>query len=224
MLSVIIPTLNAASHLERSLPPLATVAAAGLVREVIISDGGSSDATLAIAEAAGARIVQGPGGRALQLQAGADAAKGPWLLFLHADTALAPGWEEVARGFMAQPGQRAAAFRFECDDSGPAARSMVRWVERRCRWFGLPYGDQGLLISQAFFESLGGFQPLPFLEDVDIVRRIGRRRLSILPSLATTSTEKYRRDGYRRRSLRNLLLVSLYFMGVSPHRLAKHYD
>lgn len=223
MLSVIIPTLNAAAHLPRSLPPLASIEAAGLVREVILTDGGSRDQTLAMGEAAGARLLSGPPGRAVQMRAGAEAAKGPWLLFLHADTALQPGWVAEARRFMAEPGERAAAFRFACDDPSPAARAMVRWVERRCRWLLLPYGDQGLLLSKAFYEAMGGFRPIPFLEDVDMVRRIGRKRLVMLDTPAITSAEKYRRDGYRRRALHNLALVALFYLGVPPDRLARHY-
>lgn len=224
MLSIVIPTLNAARHLPRSLPPLAALEAAGLVREVILSDGGSSDETLAVAEAAGAAVISGPPGRALQLRAGAQAARGPWLLFLHADTALAPGWAAEARVFMETGEGRAAAFRFACDEPSPEGQAMTRWVARRCRWLKLPYGDQGLLISKSFYEELGGFRELPFLEDVDLVRRIGAQRLSMLQTEAETSAEKYRRDGFRRRTWRNLALVTAYYLGVPAERLARHYD
>lgn len=226
MLSVIVPTLNAGAQLQRSLPPLASMEALGLVCELVISDGGSRDHTLAIAEAAGARVVHAPRGRARQLQAGAEAARGSWLLFLHADTALQPGWSAEVRAFiaLAQAREQAAAFRFACDDASPQAVSMSRWVDRRCRWLKLPYGDQGLLLARTLFDRLGGYADLPFLEDVDIVRRIGRSRLVMLRTEAETSAEKYRRDGFRGRALRNLALVGLYLAGVSPTRLARFYD
>lgn len=224
MLSVIIPTLNAASHLPRSLPPLAAMEAVGLVREVILSDGGSTDASLAIAEASGARIVQGPAQRARQLRAGAHIARGPWLLFLHADTALSPGWAAEVASFMQGDEDCIAAFRFGCDDPSKEAQSMARWVARRCRWLRLPYGDQGLLIHQNTYRKVGGYGELPFLEDVELIRRVGRGKVRMLETLAITSVEKHRKDGFRRRSFRNLGLVALYYCGISPAVLARHYD
>ncbi len=226
MISVIIPTLNAAAHLERSLPPLVPAVADGLVRELIVSDGGSTDATLAIAEGVGARIVQGPKGRGRQLIAGAAAARGDWLLFLHADTALEDGWRKDAGRFMGTTAsrERAAAFRFAFDDESGAARRAEWWVGLRCGVLALPYGDQGLLISRSFHAALGGFRDMPLMEDVDIVRRIGRARLTMLNARAVTSAEKYLRDGYGRRARRNLVLLARYLMGADPATLARQYD
>ncbi len=224
MISVIIPTLNAAAHLARSLPPLVPAVADGLVRELVVSDGGSSDATLEIAAGVGARIVSGAKGRGRQLIAGAAVARGDWLLFLHADTALDDGWRKDAARFMAGSPERAAAFRFAFDDDTATARRAAWWVGVRCGVLALPYGDQGLLISRSFYDALGGFRDLPLMEDVDIVRRVGRARLTILPSRAVTSAEKYQRDGYGRRARRNLVLLARYLLGADPVTLAKHYD
>lgn len=224
VISVVIPTLNAAAHLQRSLPPLVTGVAETLVREVVISDGGSTDATLAIADAAGAEIVTGPAGRGVQLIAGAAVARSEWLLFLHADTALGPGWIEETKAFIQRSGARAAAYRFAFDDVSPASRRVEFWVGVRCAVLRLPYGDQGLLISRAFYNQLGGYRPLPLMEDVDLVRRIGRERLTILKSAAVTSAEKYLRDGHWRRSTRNLWLLARYLGGADPVDLAKRYD
>ncbi len=224
MISVILPTLNAAAHLRRALPPLVPAAAAGLVREVIVSDGGSSDATAAIADAAGARFVESPRGRGAQLRAGAGAARGAWFLFLHADTALDPGWAEEAARFIEGGPERAGAFRFAFDDQSGAANRVAFWAHVRCALLHLPYGDQGLLISRALYEAIGGYADLPLFEDVDIVRRLGRRRLVMLRTRARTSAEKYRRDGFARRGWRNLGLLGLYLAGVPPKRLARLYD
>lgn len=224
MLSVVIPTLNAAHQLPRSLPPLAAMEAVGLIAEVIISDGGSSDATLAIAEASGAKIVRGSAQRARQMKAGASIAKGPWLLFLHADTALSSGWAAEVAGFMQGDGERIAAFAFGSDDTSTEAQALERWVARRCRWLRLPYGDQGLLIHRALYDRVGGYGDLAFLEDVELIRRVGRGRLQMLHTVAITSVEKHRRDGFRKRSMRNLALVTLYYLGFSPQRLARFYD
>src|SRR5207237_1239137 len=144
-----------------------------LIREIIVSDGGSRDDTLAIAKRAGARMVTQARGRGGQLCAGAAAASGDWLLFLHADCRPLPGWQQAVLAFIAAPAaeERAAYFDLALDDDGPAARRLERIVAWRCRTLGLPYGDQGLLISRAFYDAVGGFRPLPLMEDVDLARR-----------------------------------------------------
>lgn len=223
MISVVIPALNAAERLPRALEALIPAAIRGLVREVIVVDGGSTDATRTIADAAGARIIEAPRGRGVQLVAGAEAARCRWLLFLHADTVLAPGWEDEAQQFMSGGEGRAGAFRFRLDDDSTAARILETIVAWRCRTFRLPYGDQGLLIPAALYREIGGFRPLPLMEDVEIVRTLGRRRLHMLASPAVTSAERYRREGYALRPLRNSLIVTLYFLGVAPERLARLY-
>lgn len=224
MISVIIPTLNAAGHLPRSLPPLVVGVLDGLVREVIVSDGGSRDATLEMADAAGCEIVTGEKGRGAQLIRGAQNARGAWLLFLHADTALAPGWTSDARAFMQSHPNKAGYFRFAGDEDSAAARRLAFWVGVRCAVFALPYGDQGLLLSRRLYEEVGGFRALRLMEDLDLVRRLGRRRLIGLKTAAMTSLEKHRRDGFSRRSAKNLWLAAQFLMGADPDRLARHYE
>ncbi|MEI6159555.1 MAG: TIGR04283 family arsenosugar biosynthesis glycosyltransferase [Roseococcus sp.] len=209
-ISVVIPTLNAA----RLLPPL--LAQLGGLGEMILADGGSAEAP------EGGRLILAPRGRGFQLAAGATAARGEWLLFLHADTRLGAGWEEALLAALEHPGQ-AHYFRFALDDPSPQARRLEAAVAWRCRWMALPYGDQGLLISRALYDALGGFRPLPLMEDVDLVRRLGRARLAPMAASAITSAERWQRDGWWRRSARNLLTLSLYFAGVPPERLARFY-
>jgi rSAM/selenodomain-associated transferase 2 len=225
MLSVVIPTLNAAATLPATLAALAAGRAAGLVGEVLAVDGGSIDATCALAGTAGARVIASPRGRGAQLRLGGEAAAGKWLLFLHADTALAPGWADEVRRFIAGPAAeaQAAAFRFALDDAGPGARRLERLVAWRCRWLALPYGDQGLLLSRALYDAVGGFRALPLMEDVDLVRRLGRRRLCFLETPAVTSAARYRRSGYLGRSLRNAACLVLYLLGVPPAAVARLY-
>ena len=219
MLSVVIPTLNAAATLGATLAALAEGAP-----DIVIADGGSSDGTAALARGAGCRVVEAPRGRGSQMAVGAAAARGDWLLFVHADTRPAPGWGDAVRRFADDPAnsERAAYFRFALDDGSPAARRLEAMVAWRCRWLGLPYGDQGLLIAAAFYRALGGFRPLPLIEDVDLVRRINRRRLVALHHPAVTSAARYR-DGYVRRSVRNLVCLSLYLAGMAPGRIARLY-
>jgi rSAM/selenodomain-associated transferase 2 len=220
--SVVIPTWNAAGSLPAAL---AILQAARIVREVIVADGGSSDETAAHARAAGARVVVAPRGRGSQLAAGAAAAAGDWLLFLHADCRLEPGWEDAVGAFIAAPKARSRAGYFDLalDDEAPAARRLERIVAWRCRALALPYGDQGLLIARTLYDAIGGFRPLPLMEDVDLVRRLGRRRLARIGVRCLASARRYRRDGYLRRPLRNLLCLSLYFARVPPERIARLY-
>jgi rSAM/selenodomain-associated transferase 2 len=221
-LSVIIPTLDAADGLAASL---AVLSGARYIREIIVADGGSRDATVAIARTAGARVIAAERGRGPQLAAGAAAASGEWLLFLHADCRLSPGWEDAAAAFIAGPNaaSHAGYFAFALDDPCPAARRLERIVAWRCRVLGLPYGDQGLLIARSLYDAVGGFAALPLMEDVDLARRLGRDRLMPLPAAAVSSAWRYRSGGYVRRPLRNLLCLSLYFAGVPPRRIARLY-
>ncbi len=225
MLSVVIPTLNAAAQLGATLAALQRPAWGKHEGEILVVDGGSGDATLGIAEQGGARIVAAPRGRGPQLIAGAAAARGEWLLFLHADTTLGENWMGAAGTFMDEPrnAERAAAFAFALDDPSPAARRIERLVDWRCRRLGLPYGDQGLLIARDFYQWLGGYRPLPLMEDVDLVRRIGRRRIDILPAVALTSAERWRRDGWIARSARNLFCLGLYYAGLPPRLIRRIY-
>ena len=228
MISVIIPTLNAEATLGQSLAALVPAAVDGLVREVIVVDGGSSDRTVEIVDHAGANLVRGTQGRGQQLSAGANQARFPWMLFLHADTALAPGWERETSLFMksvdlAEQPAAAAAFRFALDDTGAKPRLLERLVALRCAALRLPYGDQGLLIPKHLYDEVGGYRPLTLMEDVDLVRRLGRRRTVMLRAPAVTSAERFRREGYVRRSARNLLCLTLYGLRVPPHVISRIY-
>lgn len=223
-LSIVIPTLDEGGRIGPAIDALHGEAD-GLDLEIVVADGGSADSTLEEARARAVAVVESPPGRGVQLAAGADRAGGEWLLFLHADTRLAPGWPGAVRRFMDDPDNlyRAAAFTFRLDDDSPAARRLEALVAWRCRRLSLPYGDQGLLISREFYERLQGHAPLPLMEDVDIIRRIGRRRLSLLATETVTSARKYRRDGYLLRPLRNLLCLSLYFAGLPPRLIRRLY-
>lgn len=223
MLSIVIPTLNAAAELAQTLDHLK---GAGVAGEFIVADGGSIDATPVIAAEAGVKFTAETGGRGPQLAAGAEMATGSWLLFLHADTRPQPGWHHAVNGFMADPQNRfwAAYFIFALNDPAPGARRLEALVRWRCRVFALPYGDQGLLISREFYDLLGGFHPLPLMEDVDMAGRIGRRRLKLLPVAAVTSAERYRKGGYWLRPARNLLCVGLFFVGFPPRLIGDLYQ
>jgi rSAM/selenodomain-associated transferase 2 len=222
LISAVIPVLNAAATLPQAL---AMLRGSAMFAETLVVDGGSTDDTVALAKSAGAQVIAAPRGRGGQLAAGAAAASGDWLFFLHADCRLEPGWEQATEAFLAVPGaeSRAGYFDLALDDPAPAARRLECIVAWRCRVLALPYGDQGLLIARCLYDEVGGFAPLPLMEDVEIVRRLGRRRLARIGASCFTSAQRYRRDGYVWRPLRNLVCLSLYFAGVPPARIVRFY-
>jgi glycosyltransferase involved in cell wall biosynthesis len=216
MISVVIPALNAEHTLAATLTSLVPSAIDGVVKQVVVVDGGSSDNTVAVADLAGADIVTSAPGRF------------PWLLFLHADTVLEDGWERSATAFMRRVdrGERApaaGAFTFRLDAKGIAPRLLERLVHLRCKISRLPYGDQGLLIPRQLFDAVGGYKDLPIMEDVDLARRLGRRRLAMLEATAVTSAERYERDGYLMRSMRNQVCHALYGAGLPVSMVARIY-
>jgi rSAM/selenodomain-associated transferase 2 len=226
MISVVIPTLNSAAHLPRTLACLVQAAADGLIKQVIVADGGSSDETVAIAEAAGCDVVPSAPGRAKQLRAGAQASKANWLLLLHPDTALEADWASEAERFMAgtQARKRAGVFRLAVDDDSAHARRVVFWAGLRTRVMRLPYGEQGLLISRLLYDALGGYPDMPLMDDVEMARRIGRKRLCLLRAEAVSAADRYRAEGYGKRAWRNTRLMARYLMGADPVELAKAYE
>jgi rSAM/selenodomain-associated transferase 2 len=219
-ISIVIPVLDAAGELPGTL---AAIVGSPLVGEIIVVDGGSQDASAAIAQEAGARVIAAARGRGTQLAAGAAAAKLDWLLFLHADCRPLPGWEDAVRGFIAATDGTAGYFGLRLDDAAPAARRLERIVAWRCRALALPYGDQGMLIHRQLYAAIGGYAAIPLMEDVDLARRLGRARLRRIGATMLASAKRYRSGGYVRRPLHNLICLSLYFAGVPPQKIAKLY-
>ncbi|MAK80346.1 MAG: glycosyl transferase family 2 [Phenylobacterium sp.] len=169
--------------------------------------------------------MRSPPGRGVQLAAGAAAAQAPWLLFLHADTRLDPQAWRALEAHLADPDQArtAAVFGFQLDERPWQARLLEWGVRLRVAVLALPYGDQGLLIHRDLYEAVGGYRPLPLMEDVDLVRRLGRRRLQLLPGHAITSAARWRRRGWARQTLLNLGCLALYLTGAPPAEIARIY-
>lgn len=223
--SIIIPAYNAERVLPLCLASLMPGLETGLIREVILVDGGSEDQTRRLAEGSGATVLTAPEtGRAAQLRHGAEAARGDWLLFLHADTALSRDWAERTQSHIAARADQAAAFTLAYRSDHPMAKVVARRANWRARTLGLPYGDQGLLISARLYAEVGGYPDTPFMEDVKIVRALGKKRLTLLSAEARTDASKYDRDGWRKRAWRNAFLMTRYFLGASPEKLAKSYS
>jgi rSAM/selenodomain-associated transferase 2 len=219
LVSVIVPVLDdidAATALVGQMAPDPRI-------EVILVDGGSDEA---LARMAGRRpdlrLIRTPPGRARQMNAGAATASGEWLFFLHADSTLPPGWLDA---FEQLPGEMSGGwFRFALDDPAWQARVIERGTRWRVRFLKLPYGDQGLFVRRGVFGEIGGFSELPLMEDVDFARRLRHRPGIVeMPLSLVTSARRWHRDGWWRRSAMNLALVTLYFAGVPPNRLALWY-
>jgi rSAM/selenodomain-associated transferase 2 len=220
MIGVVIPTLNEAEFLPALLADLRRVV---VPLDIVIADGGSTDGTLAAASAAGVRTVVAPCGRAGQMNAGARAANGGWLLFLHADSRLpAPARRALLTAVVDEPELQAAVFRFAID-LPPGWKRFIEFGQAlRQRLYGLAYGDQGLLVRRELFEMVGGYPDLPLLEDVVTLSALRRRaRVRILPASVLTSGRRYRRDGVARTWVRHTAIIFSYYLGVPPHRLAR---
>lgn len=218
-ISIVIPTLNAAKDLPPTLQSLMEGVQSGLIRELIVTDGGSTDHTLAMAEEAGAEIVTGAPSRGGQLRRGCASARGVWLMVLHADTELQPGWSAIVADHL-ETG-RPAAFRLTFGARGPGPVWVAGWANIRSRVLGLPYGDQGLLVPQKLYQQAGGFPDQPLMEDVALIRALPR--VELLRALAVTSAERYIRQGWFRRGARNLWTLMRYYLGADPERLARAY-
>lgn len=221
-LSIIIPTLNAEAFLPGALSALIEGLEAGLVRELVVSDGGSQDASCDIARGAGAEVVVGAPGRGGQLARGAAIAGGRWLLFLHADSWPAPGWSRALAAHMQDHPDQAACLRLRFRASGAGAGLTAGWANFRTRVLGLPYGDQGLLISRALYDQVGGFADMALMEDVAMARAL-RGRLRLLAHEISTDASRYQAQGWIRRGARNWLTLARYMAGADPRELVRSY-
>ncbi len=219
-ISIILPTLNAAARIGPTLAALSEGLEAGLVGELIIVDGGSDDDIAEIAAQIGAEFIRISPSRGGQLAAGAGMASRPWLLFIHADTVLSEGWTAAALAHI-RGSKKAGYFALRFDAAGFAPWFVAGWANMRARVLGLPYGDQGLLISAALYQKSGGYPDQPLMEDVALARRL-RGDLAPIRAQAVTSAEKYE-GRWLRRGSRNLALLIRYFLGTSPEKLAALY-
>jgi rSAM/selenodomain-associated transferase 2 len=226
-ISIIIPVLNEKETLRRTLDQLERFPAA----EIILIDGGSTDGTVSLLQAWSDRpspqeriIVESDPSRARQMNTGAKRATGEIFLFLHVDSLLPEGAIDVITEGLRSPSVVGGAFRFRVDSERVFLRIIEKLANLRSQLLKLPYGDQGIFVRREVFERLGGYADLPLMEDVDFIRRLKREgEIVLLGEEMTTSPRRWFREGVYYTSLRNLILLSLYFGGVSPQRLAKWY-
>jgi rSAM/selenodomain-associated transferase 2 len=219
-ISIIIPTRNEADSIGRLLPEL--LALPGV--ELLVVDGGSTDNTVDVAKSLGAQVLSTSPGKAKQMNAGAEAAHGNILLFLHCDTKPAPGFVEQVRDALNQPGVSAGAFRLSIDGKGFGLRVIEWLVNFRSQALQMPYGDQGFFVTTDMFFSVGAFPPLPIMEDFELIRKLKKQgKVTILPLHATTSSRRWERLGILKTTAINQAIIIGYLFGVSPEKLAGLY-
>jgi rSAM/selenodomain-associated transferase 2 len=221
-LSVVIPTLNEAANLARLLPDLLAREPAV---EIVVVDGSSDDGSRdVVARYTNVRWIAGQRGRARQMNAGARAATGTILLFLHADTRLPDGAGAAIETALADPTVMGGRFDVRLDSARPLL-GVVGWMmNQRSRLSGISTGDQGIFVRRAVFEEIGGYADIPLMEDVDFTRRLKRRgRLAALRLRVTASARKWEREGPVRTMVLMWALRLLYALGVSPARLHRWY-
>jgi rSAM/selenodomain-associated transferase 2 len=219
-LSVIIPTLNEAAHIDRVLADVSM----GESIEIIVADGGSSDTTVERAAVHGVRVCQGPAGRARQMNQGAIEARGAIYFFLHADSRLPAGYDRVIRRVLKDDNVAAGAFSLGIDADSAKLRTVEIWGNLRSRFLGLPYGDQGLFLKAARFQACGGFPDIPIMEDFVMIRRLRKTgRILTVPERIYTSPRRWHRMGVLRTTLINQVIVTGYLLGVPPDRLSRWY-
>jgi rSAM/selenodomain-associated transferase 2 len=221
-ISIVIPVYRDSEALAHLLGACDLTADARVVDVIVAGTAADGDALAPLrARWPLIRWVVSPKGRARQMNAGAAFARGAWLLFLHADTLLPPQWCEAISTANCDPRIALGCFRFALDSASVCAR-LIEWgVRFRVAVCALPYGDQALFMRRELFERLGGYADVPIMEDVDLVRRVLRHgRLFTASVPAVTSARKWEEDGWGRRTLKHLRLITLYFLGVTPERLA----
>ena len=219
-ISIVMPVRNEAAALAAYLPKLLQARQS----EVIVVDGDSSDQSVMLAKALGARVVEGAANRAEQMNAGAAIATGDVLLFLHGDTQLPEDFEAQISQTLAPKEVVAGAFELRIDGEGAGLRRVEWGVRQRSRRLGLPYGDQGLFMARSLFEGLGGFAELPIMEDFELVTRLKKRgKVAIASGAVVTSGRRWQQLGVGRTTLVNQGMILGYFLGFSPEVLARWY-
>ncbi|MBW4542766.1 MAG: TIGR04283 family arsenosugar biosynthesis glycosyltransferase [Myxacorys chilensis ATA2-1-KO14] len=217
-ISVIIPVLNEAEYLSKTLALLSMAANV----ELIVVDGGSQDATILVAQTADAQVISSTPGRAVQMNLGAAIASGDILLFLHADTRLPPKFDTMIRETLAY--SIAGAFELKINIPSVGVR-LVEWgTNLRSRYLQLPYGDQAIFLKKSVFQAVGGFSALPIMEDFEFVQRLKHHgNIQIVRASVLTSGRRWQTLGVVRTTLINQFIIGAYLLGVSPERLRQWY-
>jgi len=219
-ISIVVPALDEAGQLAAAL---ASARAPG-VREIIVVDGGSGDATVSIARRHADVVLNAARGRATQMNTGAAIARGDVVLFLHADTRLPRGFDAAVLAALADPATVAGRFDVRLMPNTPLLALVAGLMNLRSRLSRIATGDQAIFVRRTIFEAVGGFESIPLMEDIALTRALKRRgRIACLREQVETSSRRWRRDGALRTILLMWWLRFLYFCGVPPERLRSRY-
>jgi rSAM/selenodomain-associated transferase 2 len=217
------PVLDEAPSIEAALAPLQALRAAG--GEVIVVDGGSRDATRALAAPWADRVLEAPRGRAAQMNAGAAAARGETLLFLHADTVLPAGAFDAIASGLRSTGRAWGRFDVTIAGADPLLVMVAFLMNARSRATGIATGDQAMFVRRAAFERVGGFAAIPLMEDIALSRRLKRESAPLcLRERAITSGRRWEKHGTLRTIVLMWRLRLAYALGADPGKLARRYD
>ena len=220
-ISIVIPTLNSQNTVRKTLASLFEGIEAGIVRELIVVDGGSTDETREIVEECGGKFISSAASRGYQLKKGVNLAKGDFIFALHSDSVLEPGWSEIVKKYFNKDAGYYCKLSF--DIIHPLASMTSTWANARSLIFNLPYGDQGLLIPRKLLMENGSYSPIPIMEDVELALRF-KGKLFCMPVVITTSSRKYRKNGWLRQGSRNIVRLLRFLLGADPNNLSDDYN
>jgi rSAM/selenodomain-associated transferase 2 len=227
-ISIIIPVLNEAATIQKTLTRLQNVPD----MEAIVVDGGSRDETVTLAKRCGEgfapssefKVISAAAGRARQMNTGAAIATGDILLFLHADTHLPPEFDTLVRQALQNPSTIAGAFELRIDANLRGVRLIEKMVNVRSHFLSMPYGDQAIFLKASTFHDLDGFPDIPIMEDFELMLQLRRQgRISIVPAPVITSGRRWQKLGVMKTTLLNQLIIASYFLGIPPTQLVRWY-
>ncbi len=219
-ISIVIPTLNSQKTIRKTLLRLFEGIEADMVRELIVVDGGSSDKTKDIVLACGGKFITSKASRGFQLSTGVNLAQGEFVFVLHSDSVLEIDWSKNIQKYF----NREAGYycRLSFDIKHPLALMTSTWANIRSKIFNLPYGDQGLLIPKTLLMENGGYSSIPIMEDVELALRL-KGKLYGMPIVITTSSSKYREQGWFRKGRKNIFILLRFLLGADPNKLYDDY-
>jgi rSAM/selenodomain-associated transferase 2 len=222
--SIIIPVINEEGVINSTIEHLETLPASASM-EIIVVDGDRSGKTIGVIRDKNVQTAAGEKGRGNQMNSGAAMAQGDIVIFLHADTRLPTNAFALMEAALSDPTCPGGAFDLNIASGRPIYRLIAKIASYRSRLTRIPYGDQAFFFRRAHFLAIGGFANIPLMEDVEIMRRIKKRgeRIAIINRSVTTSPRRWEKEGILLCTLRNWLLIALYFSGVSPERLSRFY-
>ena len=220
-ISIVIPTLNSQNTVRKTLASLFEGIEAGIVRELIVVDGGSTDQTREIVEECGGIFISSEASRGYQLKKGVNLAKGDFIFVLHSDSVLESGWSEIVKKYFNNDAGYYCKLSF--DIIHPLASMTSTWANARSLIFNLPYGDQGLLIPRKLLMENGSYSPIPIMEDVELALRF-QGKLFRMPIVITTSSRKYRKNGWLRQGTKNIVRLLRFLLGADPNNLSDDYN